>query len=172
MGESSNLNIGGWGIVLFLILMFWWVGGNGGFGNRGNAAPPFPQNGCNVVSNCQVEKQEIIDTARTQYLVEQTARATQDATAAGISSINNKIDNYAVQDLRDKLAEARNQNMMLQNRLYSDNKFNELSRQNDVMFCNLKQEIASLACEVPKRPPYFAAGAFANNGGCCNGLNG
>ena len=62
MGESSNLNIGGWGIVLFLILMFWWVGGNGGFGNRGGNMPPFAQSGCGVVSNCQVEKQEIIDT--------------------------------------------------------------------------------------------------------------
>lgn len=183
MGENGNattINWTSWGLVIFFILLFMIFRGFGGFGGFG-PQQGWGNPGCGVVSNCQVEKQGIIDTARTQYLVEQTARATQDATAAGITALGNKIDGYAVQDLRDKLAEERNKNMMLQNRLYSDGQFNNLARQNESMYASLKQEIAALACETPKRPPYFAQGytpggypippASAYNVGGCGGTN-
>lgn len=60
----------------------------------------------------------------------------------------------------------------LENRVYSDAKFNALERQNEAMFGVLKSEIADLSCNVPKRPPYYAQG-FVTCGspipnGCCN----
>lgn len=155
MGENTtSTGMSGWGLIIFLILLFWMFTGNGFgglFGNRCN-------NGCPGVSNCEVEKQEIIDSARTQYLVEQTARQTQDMTNAGLAVIGNKIDFYEYQNLRDQLAEAKNKNLALENRIYSDNKFNAIERQNEGMYTSLKQEIASLGCELPKRPAYYAQG--------------
>ena len=54
-----------WIGVLFVILVIWAIFGGGfgnGWGNRGSCA----YDGCNRVSNCEVEKREIIDSARTQ----------------------------------------------------------------------------------------------------------
>lgn len=63
-------------------------------------------------------------------------------------------------------------NVVLENRVYSDAKFNTLERQNEAMFGILKSEIAELSCNVPKRPPYFAQGYVACGtpipAGCCN----
>lgn len=86
--------------------------------------------------------------------------------------IGTKIDFYEYQNLRDQLAQERTKNVVLENRVYSDAKFNALERQNEAMFGVLKSEIADLSCNVPKRPPYYAQG-FVTCGspipnGCCN----
>lgn len=119
------------------------------FGNRGNCCGATP---------CEVEKQEIIDSARTQYLIEQTARQTQEMTNAGINALGNKIDYYQIQDLRDKLTEANNKNLQLENQIYNNNKFNQLEKQNEGMFTALDQKISQIACNIPQRPPYWSAG--------------
>lgn len=87
-------------------------------------------------------------------------------------SAGTKIDFYEYQNLRDQLAQERTKNVVLENRVYSDAKFNALERQNEAMFGVLKSEIADLSCNVPKRPPYYAQG-FVTCGspipnGCCN----
>lgn len=159
-----------WGFIILIFLFFMIFGGwgNGGlFGGRGGC-----ENGCGVVSNCQVEKQEIIDTARTQYMIENTAKQTQEQAMAGFAALGTKIDFYEYQNLRDQLAQERTKNVVLENRVYSDAKFNTLERQNEAMFGILKSEIAELSCNVPKRPPYFAQGYVACGtqipAGCCN----
>lgn len=71
MGENGNattINWTSWGLVIFFILLFMIFRGFGGFGGFG-PQQGWGNPGCGVVSNCQVEKQGIIDTARTQYLV-------------------------------------------------------------------------------------------------------
>ena len=71
-----------------------------------------------------------------------------------------------------QLAQERTKNVVLENRVYSDAKFNALERQNEAMFGVLKSEIADLSCNVPKRPPYYAQGFVACGSpipnGCCN----
>lgn len=118
------------------------------------------------------EKQQIIDTARTQYMIENTAKQTQEQAMALANALGTKIDFYEYQNLRDQLAQERTKNVVLENRVYSDAKFNALERQNEAMFGVLKSEIADLSCNVPKRPPYYAQG-FVTCGspipnGCCN----
>jgi hypothetical protein len=159
-----------WGFIILIFLFFMIFGGwgNGGlFGGRGGECA-----GCGVVSNCQVEKQQIIDTARTQYMIENTAKQTQEQAMALANALGTKIDFYEYQNLRDQLAQERTKNVVLENRVYSDAKFNALERQNEAMFGVLKSEIADLSCNVPKRPPYYAQG-FVTCGspipnGCCN----
>lgn len=137
----------GWIGVLFVILVIWAIFG-GGFGgwnrwdNRGDGC------GCNRVSNCEVEKQGIIDSARTQYLVETTGRQTQEY-------LGNKIDFYEYQSLRDQLSAERNKNMMLENRIYSDSQFTALSRQLEACCCANERRLDAIECQMLKRPNLF-----------------
>ena len=96
MEDKSGM---GWaGLLLFFVviwILFGSMAGNGlGWGNRNNWG------GCDRVSNCEVEKQGIIDSAKTQYLIETTGRQTQEY-------LGNKIDFYEYQNLRDQLAAER-----------------------------------------------------------------
>lgn len=52
----------------------------------------------------KVEKQQIIDTARTQYMIENTAKQTQEQAMALANALGTKIDFYEYQNLRDQLA--------------------------------------------------------------------
>lgn len=111
-------------------------------------------------------------TDRTQYMIENTAKQTQEQAMALANALGTKIDFYEYQNLRDQLAQERTKNVVLENRVYSDAKFNALERQNEAMFGVLKSEIADLSCNVPKRPPYYAQGFVACGSpipnGCCN----
>lgn len=137
--EMSN-GFGGYGFLIVLILFIWLIFGNGGgmfgggynMGNRGLA---------------DAEKQEIIDSARTQYLIEQTAGITRAETAAGFGALGAKVDFYEYQNLRDQLAQERTKNVALETRLYSDAKFGALEAQ-----------LASIQCGMLKQPPVFGVG--------------
>lgn len=141
MNEQHEMNgFGGYGFLIVLILFIWLIFG-GGFGGLGGGR----------VGMNEAEKQGIIDSARTQYLVEQTAHATQ-AEVAGVGNmLGNKIDFYAYQDLRDQLQAERAKNMMLENKVYSDAKFGALEAQLQVM-----------ACSMLKQPPVYGVGTSCN----------
>lgn len=159
-----------WGWIIFLILILWFFvgGGFGGFGgfNRGSAFVAGDLLGqardasinCGA-SNCEVERRSLITAADTNYrIIEQgnLTRATVDATAQATQA---KIDFYAYQDLRDKLNETQRENMMLQNKLYSDAKFN-----------SIESQLASISCRMAKQPEVYATSAVCPNAAVVNGL--
>lgn len=138
-----------WGFLILIFLFFavFFGGGNMGnmfgFGGRGNYG--FAGNcGCGVVSNCEVEKQGIIDSARTQYLVEQTSRNTQEITLAGLNALGTKIDYYEYQNLRDQLAAERAKNNELQLMAYIESKD-----------CNINRRLDAIQCQMLKQPPIW-----------------
>lgn len=146
MFEESKSGMG-WIGVLFVILVVWLLFGGGlgggcgnGWGNRAS--------GCDRVSNCEVEKQEIIDSARTQYMVETTAKNTQDY-------LGTKIDFYEYQNLRDALAAERNKNMALENRIYSDAQFTALSRQMESCCCGFERRLDGIECRMLTKPALY-----------------
>lgn len=148
MEDKSGM---GWaGLLLFFVviwILFGSMAGNGlGWGNRNNWG------GCDRVSNCEVEKQGIIDSAKTQYLVETTGRQTQEY-------LGNKIDFYEFQNLRDQLAAERSKNMVLENRLYSDAQFTALSRQLEGCCCANERRLDAIECQMLKRPAIYGIGA-------------
>ena len=165
--EETRSGIGWWGIVIVIFLLFivcgngWGNGffGRGGFGN----GLWFPGADCfgfqNYKATCDAEKREIIDTASTQYKIEQQAAATRDLVQATAATTNTKIDFYAYQDLRDKLAEQQRLNMMLQNQLYSDAKFNALQTQ-----------LSSIQCNMLRRPDVTGIGVSCPSAAILNGL--
>lgn len=142
MDEKST----NWGflILIFLFFMVFFGGGNlGGLFGRGNGGYGY-NCGCGVVSNCEIEKQGIIDSARTQYLVEQTSRNTQEMTLAGINALGTKIDYYEYQNLRDQLAAERAKNNELQLMAYIESKD-----------CNINRRLDAIQCQMLKQPPIW-----------------
>lgn len=133
----------GWAGVLLFIVVIWVIFG-GGIGN-GWGRGTCNDGGCNRVSNCEVQKQEIVDSARTQYLIETSSRQTQEY-------LGNKIDFYEYQNLRDQLAAERNKNMALENRIYSDGQFTALSRQLERCCCETDKRFDAIECRMLKRP--------------------
>jgi hypothetical protein len=147
--DENKSGMGWAGLLLFFVVIWILFGsmGNGfGWGNRNNWG------GCDRVSNCEVEKQGIIDSAKTQYLIETTGRQTQEY-------LGNKIDFYEFQNLRDQLAAERSKNMVLENRIYSDAQFTALSRQLESCCCANERRLDAIECNMLKRPAIYGIGA-------------
>lgn len=159
MDEKYSGGFNTWGIAIFLIILFAAFLGRGNWGANSVQAMPMPVQSCNAVSNCQVEKQGIIDSARTQYLIEDTSRQTQEKTIAGITALGTKIDFYEYQKLQDQLAQERTKNVVLENRVYSDAKFGAVEAQ-----------LASMSCRMLVKPDVTGIGAVSPNAGIINGL--
>ena len=139
----------GWFPILFVIIVIWAIFGGGfGFGNQPNRAWNAAEAGCGRVSNCEVERQGIIDAAKTQYMVETTARNTQEY-------LGTKIDFYAYQDLRDQLAQERSRNMVLENRVYSDAMFTGLSKQLSDCCCEFNRRLDGVECRMLTKPNLY-----------------
>lgn len=158
MENEMGFGFGGYGFLIVLILFIWMIFG-GGFGGCGNRGGWGNYGGCGCTSTCEVERREIIDSARTQYLVEKVARDTQEQTLAGIAALGTKIDFYEYQGLRDQLAAERSKNMALETRIYSDAKFGALETQ-----------IAAISCGMLKQPPLYGVSAVCPTTAVVNGL--
>lgn len=146
MDDSMGTGTGLWGIVIFFILLFF-IFDRKGLGVDGTTV--IADNGCSKVSNCEVEKQTIINTATTQFLIEQKANETNMAIVTDGNKTREKIDFYAYEGLKDQLAQSRAENIALRGQIYSDAKFNALEMQ-----------LANISCSMPKRPPFYAAGGL------------
>ena len=111
-----------WIAVLFVIIVIFAIfGGNfgGGWGwNRGNNPYP-PQEGCNRVSNCEVERQEIADTARTQYLIEQQSNDTRMAINASTEAITSQASRIYEQRLQETIFDLKMENQNLKNGIFT-----------------------------------------------------
>ena len=179
-----------WGGIGFLALFFliivayWNRGGNcWGFGNNcggflgdgiGFGASSYGFQ--NFRATCDAEKREIINTATTQYQVEQQAAATRELVQATANATQTKIDFYAYQGLRDAVAERDRQIMELKNMLFVKDQLAPLTAQVADIRCNMltKPVVNGLgtSCNPIITPYPFGFNGF--NGcsyGCgCNGL--
>lgn len=169
--DMMNTNDGtfSWGWIIFLILILWFFvgGGFGGFGGfgYGNRAGSFlagdlyGQAVAHGAGNHEVERRSLVTAADTNYRIIEQANATRAVVDATAQATQAKIDFYAYQDLRDKLSESQRENMMLQNKLYSDAKFGAIESQ-----------LASIACKMAKQPEIYATSAVCPNAAVVNGL--
>lgn len=177
MMTGSSVN---WGWVIFLILILWFfIGGafGPGFG-RGYAATTGAFAGDTVAevlalssgkaygtTNCDLEKNAVRQEAQIRYDIENQANLTRANDNANANMIATKIDFYAYQDLRDKLAESQRQNSILENKMYSDAKFGSLEAQ-----------LAAISNSMAKAPQLYSVSAacppnaVVSGCGCsCNG---
>lgn len=128
--NMDSMGFGNWGLVVFLLLIFWFGFGNNGFGRGYNDGG----HTCGCVSNCEVEKQGLLNT---------------NEILKGQRLTNEKIDFYGYQDVRDKLAETQRELIVAQERNYSDNKFHALEMQ-----------LADIKCHQLRPPEFLPYGGY------------
>ena len=160
--DKENYSWGGIGfLALFflIIIAFWGRGFNNHVSPFGYDNGPIGYGFQNFRATCDAEKSEIVNTARTQYLTEQQAAATRELVNATASATQAKIDYYGYQDLRDKLAESQRENMMLQNQLFVKDQL-----------APVNATLASIQCNMLRRPEITGVGACCPNAAVINGL--
>lgn len=180
MAMEDGMGYNGWGIVIFLIILFavFWGGGFGG--NRGFANPYGFGDGVgpngfgfqNYKATCDAEKAEIINTARTQYLVEQQANATQALVTAATNATNTKIDFYGYQNERDKNAELQRENMELRNQLFVKEQLAPITTQLNNIQCNMlvRPNVTGVGVACPSAAILNGLGINNLNNSNCNGV--
>ena len=160
MDETKGIGLFGY-IILFVIIV--WVfggafGGNGfGWGRGFGGAYPCEGLGTNnfgfqnYKATCDAEKSEIINTARTQFLIEQQSANNRELIQAQTNAINTKIDYYGYQNERDKNADLQRENMELRNQLFVKDQLAPITAQ-----------LASIQCNMLRRPDVYGLGTSCN----------
>lgn len=179
--------------VLFIILVIWAIfgngfNGNGGlFGGRNTCVIPAETTGCNRVSNCEVEKSGIINSASTQFLIEQNGAATRTAIRDSqdvITAQNNRIYEQRLQETIFDLKignQAKDAKIaQLETQIHNDAKFGALEKQISDCCCGMNQRFASIECNMLTKPNLYGVAATCSgqtipngfntncNNGCCN----
>lgn len=120
-------------------------GGNGGECNTG----------CGRVSNCEIEKQEIIDSARTQYLIEQQASTTRAATQAGFEAVMAQNSRIYEQGLQETIFDLKLENNSLKSNIFVKDQTDALAKQYAACCCDLNRRLDAIECNMLPRPKLF-----------------
>ena len=172
-----------WIGVLFVILVIWAILG-GGFGNGfgwGSRGGCVPEGGCNRVSNCEVEKREIIDSARTQYLTEQQGETTRLAIRDSRDAVMGQASRIYEAQQSEKIFDLKMENMSLKNSFYTKELVGGLSQQMERFCCEFNRRLDGIECDMLKQPKLSGVAAtcngqlvpaiFRNDCGNCFGRN-
>ena len=162
--DDKTYSMGGIGFLAILFILIFALVGRGGFGGWGNGfggwgngfggwggfpmwgngfgfggvgVPGYGLGFEDYKAICDSENQEIINSARTQYLVEQQGAETRAVATANANTTNTKIDYYAYQDLRDRLNESERKVMALENQLFVKEQLAPLTAQVADIRCNM-----------------------------------
>lgn len=158
MGETKPME---WGGFILFFLIFALVFGGGGLFNFGNRN--YGDCGCNRVSNCEVEKSALINSARTNYLIERAGQDNVLATMTDGDKTRAKIDFYHYENLKDKLTEKDAIIAQLRSEAFATAKFNALDN-----------KIETVLCQMPRLAPLYAQGVsgcgYPYPGSKCGGL--
>ena len=172
----EEMNFGGWGFLIVLILFMWILfgGGCGNLFNRGNCGYGSPTTG-------EVERRELIDSAQTQYrIIDENRRSTEILSGQmraqwdaeqGEKLFDLKLNNLALQQGYEAKLIAKDatiERMTLAS---------EMSKKFDAVMT----EIAGIKCNRLGKPPVYGVGTSCNaiyaptpyigtGCGCGNGL--
>lgn len=148
-----------WLFVIFFILLFWFFAGNNRLGGRDVYEGHY--GGCNRTSTCEIEKTDIINTARTQFLIEEKSNQTQNI-------LGQKIDYYQMQNQAEKLMDAK---LAL---LAKDQTIERL--QTDAVvnarFCQLQNTLTNIENTMFVKPNVYPYSYICPPNPCCNPCGG
>lgn len=157
----------GWIFILFIIVvlfLFFCRGGDGLFG--GNCGNNFA---CNRVSNCEVEKQEIIDSARNQFLVGQEGAATRAAIRDSQDVITAQANRIYEQSLQERIFDLKLENQQLRGNQFVKEQTDGIAKTLSDCCCGFNRRLDAIECQMLKRPPFFPTGNTFQ--GCGNGCS-
>lgn len=169
--------------VLFVILVIWAIFGGGfgcnggGWNNRGNCGGFVPEGGCSRVSNCEIEKNEIIDSARTQYLIEQQSAATRTAVRDGTDAVMAQNSRIYEQRLQETIFDLKMENQSLKSNAFVQGIVGDLSKKVDDCCCGFNRRLDGIECNMLTKPNLSGVASTCNGqlipapwGNCgCNG---
>lgn len=164
-------------MILVIWAIFFGVGNGfgGGWGNR-NACGP--EGGCSRVSNCEVEKNEIIDSARTQFLIEQNGAATRTAIRDSRDEVMGQASRIYEQRLQETIFDLKAENMQLKNNAFVQGLVTGLEKKVDDCCCGFNRRLDGIECNMLKRPQLSGVAATCNGqlvpalfrNDCCNNI--
>ena len=182
--EESRSGMTWLGVLFFVVILLVLLGGglggcgNGLWGNRGNC---MPEGGCSRVSNCEVEKREIIDSARTQYLTEQQGEETRLAIRDSRDAVMGQASRIYEAQQSEKIFDLKMENMSLKNNFYTKELVGGLSQQLERCCCEFNRRLDGIECDMLKQPKLSGVAAtcngqlvpmpFRNDCGNCFGRN-
>lgn len=159
MENGTNMNLSGvLTFVIVLIIIYAFFGNGLGIG-RGEG------HSCGCVSNCEVQKQEIIDNARNLYAIETTGNRTIEADNINTQRLYDQSSRQYEAGLQERLFDLKLNAQTTailtgQELVAKDSKIAILEQtiRDDVKYNTLMSEVAALRCAIPARPPYYAQG--------------
>lgn len=160
-----------WLWVLFVVVILYLIFGGGLLGGGCGGNRWGNDSGCNRVSNCEVEKREIIDSAQTRYLIEQQGAQTRAANAAGVAEITAQNNRIYEQGLQEKIFDLKLENNSLKNNIFVKEQTDALAKQYSDRCCELNRRLDAIECRMIKAPTFYGAGVFSPAsacGSCCN----
>lgn len=174
--QSSGMS---WVWVLFVILVIVAIFGGGfgnGFGfNRGGTPLMLPEMGCNRVSNCEVEKQGIIDTARTQYLIEQQSNDTRMAINASTEAITSQASRIYEQRLQETIFDLKMENSNLKNGIFTKDQTDALAAKISDCCCGFNRRLDAIESRMLTKPTLYGVASTQSGqlipAACCNNGN-
>lgn len=173
--RSSGMS---WIAVLFVIIVIFAIFGNGfsGWGRGNNMPAVMAEGGCTRVSNCEVEKQGIIDTARTQYLIEQQSNDTRMAINASTEAITSQASRIYEQHLQETIFDLKMENQSLKNGIFTKEQTDALAAKISECCCGFNRRLDAIEGRMLTKPALY--GVAATTAGqmipavcSCNGSN-
>ena len=166
--EESKSGMTWLGVLFFVVILLVLLGGGLGqcggglWGGRGNCGGYAPEGGCNRVSNCEVEKREIIDSARTQYLTEQQGETTRLAIRDSRDAVMGQASRIYEAQQSEKIFDLKMENMSLKNNFYTKELVSGLSQQLSDCCCAFNRRLDGIECNMLKKPNLYGVAATCN----------
>ena len=166
MPTTNETGMGWFGVLFVVVILYLIFCRNGGlFGNDcGNSY------GCGRVSNCEVEKSGIVNTAQTQFLIGQEGSATRAALRDTQDVITKQASQIYEQGLQEKIFDLKLENQQLRGNQFVKEQTDGIAKALAECCCGFNRRIDAIQCQMLKQPPFQPAGGFYGYGSaCCNG---
>ena len=166
MNETSTGMSWVWVLFVVIVLYLIFCRGGGLFGGCDNN-----WNSCNRVSNCEVEKQGIIDSARTQFLIGQEGSATRTALRDTQDAITAQANRIYEQGLQERIFDLKLENQQLRGNQFVKEQTDAIAKALADCCCGFNRRIDAIECQMLKRPPFFPSGnTFQGRDPCCGNV--
>lgn len=174
MEETKGMSL--FGYIIAFVIIVWVISaitggcGFGGFGFNRNCGAAMGFEDLKAIYEGQ--KANIVQTAQTQYQIEQQAALTREVITAQSNLLGSKIDFYELQEANRREAEKDRKIMQLENMLYTNSKFDALSSQLAGISCNMltKPQLTGIAAVCPSAAVINSLGINSLNtcnSSCC-----
>lgn len=149
MFEDSKSGMS-WLGVLFVVIIIYVIFCNGGglFGNCGN----------NGRTEWEAEKQQIIDSAKTQYLIEQQGAETRAANQAGFDALSAQNSRIYEQGLQESLFDAKMKIQSLEGQIFTKEQTDGIAKSLADCCCGFNRRMDAIEAMMLKQPPFYPYG--------------